>query len=201
MRTTAVYLERGATKTFAVAIEWPGWCRQAKTSEMALVTLEEYRTRYGAVVSGPFTSGPLEVIAVLDGTATTDFGAPDAQGPWDESGVDPTSMVHQGRLLRDCWSYFDDVLASAPSGLRKGLRGGGRDRDAVADHVRESERTYCSKMGVRVPPRTPWPEQREIVESALRAGSTGATWPSSYALRRVAWHVLDHAWEIEDRSH
>ena len=25
-------------------------------------------------------------------------------------------------------------------------------------------------------------------------------WPAPYALRRIAWHALDHAWEIEDRS-
>lgn len=25
-------------------------------------------------------------------------------------------------------------------------------------------------------------------------------WPPRYAARRIAWHVLDHAWQIEDRS-
>jgi hypothetical protein len=25
-------------------------------------------------------------------------------------------------------------------------------------------------------------------------------WPPRYAARRIAWHALDHAWEIEDRS-
>jgi hypothetical protein len=24
--------------------------------------------------------------------------------------------------------------------------------------------------------------------------------PPRYAIRRIAWHVLDHAWEIEDKS-
>jgi hypothetical protein len=28
----------------------------------------------------------------------------------------------------------------------------------------------------------------------------GRRWPPRYAARRIAWHVLDHAWEIEDRS-
>jgi hypothetical protein len=27
----------------------------------------------------------------------------------------------------------------------------------------------------------------------------GKRWPSRYAARRIAWHALDHAWEIEDR--
>jgi hypothetical protein len=25
-------------------------------------------------------------------------------------------------------------------------------------------------------------------------------WTARYAARRIAWHALDHAWEIEDRS-
>lgn len=88
-----------------------------------------------------------------------------------------------------------------PPSLRKGPRGGGRDRDAIADHVREAERSYGRTIGVRVPPQTPWAEQRAAVLEALRAGAPGGSWPARYAVRRFAWHVLDHAWEIEDRSH
>jgi hypothetical protein len=25
-------------------------------------------------------------------------------------------------------------------------------------------------------------------------------WTQRYAARRIAWHALDHAWEMEDRS-
>ena len=28
----------------------------------------------------------------------------------------------------------------------------------------------------------------------------GRTWTARYAARRIAWHALDHAWEMEDRS-
>ena len=51
-----------------------------------------------------------------------------------------------------------------------------------------------------MPPRTPWPEQRQAFSTAVRAGAPGATWPLGYAVRRFAWHVLDHAWEVEDKS-
>jgi hypothetical protein len=27
----------------------------------------------------------------------------------------------------------------------------------------------------------------------------GERWPALFAIRRSAWHALDHAWEIEDR--
>ena len=30
------------------------------------------------------------------------------------------------------------------------------------------------------------------------AGRKG--WPHRYAARRMAWHVLDHAWEMQDRT-
>jgi hypothetical protein len=35
-------------------------------------------------------------------------------------------------------------------------------------------------------------------EAPLKA--PGKRWPPRYAARRIAWHVLDHAWEIEDRT-
>ena len=35
-------------------------------------------------------------------------------------------------------------------------------------------------------------------EAPLKA--PGKRWPPRYAARRIAWHALDHAWEIEDRS-
>jgi len=55
-------------------------------------------------------------------------------------------------------------------------------------------------MGVRLSPRTTWDEQRAAYLEALRAGIPHQSWPARYAVRRLAWHVMDHAWEIEDRS-
>lgn len=192
---TDVYLEVGAKRVFACAVDWPGWCRSAKSEEGALEALLAYVPRYAAVVPG-FDPGDLHVVGRLPGNATTDFGAPDARGDWDLSAPDPGRLVG---LLERCWEVFDDVVAGAPSSLRKGPRGGGRDRDEVAAHVQEAERSYGRKVGARVPPRTPWPEQRAAFSVALRSGEGGA-WPVRYAVRRFAWHVLDHAWEIEDRS-
>jgi len=64
-----------------------------------------------------------------------------------------------------------------------------------------AERSYSSKVGARVPPRTPWPEQRAALVAALRGPhAPSGKWPRRYAIRRCAWHVLDHAWEIEDKS-
>lgn len=65
--------------------------------------------------------------------------------------------------------------------------------------VREAERSYGRKIGVRLPPRTPWDEQRLAVRAALRSGGPADAWPVRYAYRHIAWHVLDHAWEVEDK--
>ena len=36
----------------------------------------------------------------------------------------------------------------------------------------------------------------------LRKGeiATSSGWPVRYAIRRMAWHVLDHAWEMQDKD-
>jgi hypothetical protein len=197
---TRVYFEGAKRSVFAVALEWPGWCRRAKTEEEALESLLDYQDRYAAVLSMPFRPGKLDVVGSFPGTATTVFGAPDVVTPWDLEPVTPRDLKRQVAVLEDCWAYFDEVVTSAPAELTKGPRGGGRDRDQVVDHTREAERHYCSALGRRVPPRTPWAEQRATITEAMLAGSPGGKWPPTYCLRRMAWHVLDHAWEIEDKG-
>ncbi len=200
MAPSRVYLEQGKKLAFAVSLDWPGWCRHAKTPDLALEALDQYRDRYARIVTSAFRTGAFEVIGTVKGNGTTDFGAPDARGPWDKISVTPRELSRQIAVLQDCWNYFDAVVANAPSRLRKGPRGGGRDRDAIVDHVREAERAYCSRVGFRVAPRTPWDEQRDVVVTTLRAGSSNPKWPVAYAIRRCAWHIVDHAWEIEDKS-
>lgn len=195
-----MYLEEGARSVFAVSLEWPGWCRRAKTADLAIAALEGYRDRYAKIVTAPFRPGSFEIVGTTKGNATTDFGAPDARGPWDESALAPEELTRQLAILQDCWNYFDAVVESAPATLRRGPKGGGRDRDKIVNHVREAERAYCSRVGFRVAPRTPWDEQRDVVLTTMRSGTSTARWPVAYAIRRCAWHIVDHAWEIEDKS-
>jgi hypothetical protein len=191
--TTRVYLETGTTWTFACALDWPGWCRRGKGDGAALEALLAYADRYAAVV-GEAPDPRLTVLGSVKGNATTEFGAPGVVSEWER----PLKATDLPRL-QACWHAFDAVVAGAPAALQKGPRGGGRDRDQIVEHVREAERAYGRQVGVKVPPRTPWPEQREQLLEGLRAGAE-TKWPPSYAVRRIAWHVLDHAWEIEDKS-
>ena len=189
-----VYLESEKAWTFACAVDHPGWQRRAKGEEAALQALEDYRSRYAAAVGHP-VEGDLHVVGRVPGTATTSFGAPDARGPWDDEPL----QDHEIPALQAVWGFFDDCVARASEVLQKGPRGGGRDRDEIVDHVREAERAYGRQVGLKVPPRTAWPEQRAALVAAFEAGE-GGKWPVKYAVRRVAWHVLDHAWELEDKS-
>jgi hypothetical protein len=198
---TRVYLEAGKTWTFACAVDWPGWCRRAKGGgEAAIEALLDYAPRYRPVAGTRWKPGEIEVIGRIKGDATTDFGAPHMVGEWDTNTLSAADRRAQLRLLQRSWGYFDSVVPNAPASLRKGPRGGGRDRDKMVDHVREAERAYAPKYGIRVPPRTPTAEHRAIIVAGLQDDATDAKWPWPYVVRRMAWHVLDHAWEIEDRS-
>jgi hypothetical protein len=201
---TRVSLETGKRWTFAVALDWPGWCRRGKggmgNTEAALEALQEYEQRYRAVVGKAFTPGVLEVIGSVESDMHADFGAPGIAGPWDSDPLPAKEADRLVSLMEACWKAFDQQVAKAPASLAKGPRGGGRDRDKMVDHVREAERAYASRSGVKVPPRTPWPEQRALIVEALRDVPEGAKWPPRYSITRIAWHVTDHLWEIQDRS-
>jgi hypothetical protein len=198
-----IYLEVGKTWTFACALDWPGWCRRGKGRDEAIEELIRYIPRYAAVAGRAFSPGQVRVIGEVAGSATTDFGAPAAIGDWDRVDLSKKDGMRLAGLLDKAWKTFDLVVSGAPDHLRKGPRGGGRDRDAIVEHVRDAERSYGRKMGVAVPPRTPWPEQRAAYLDAVRAaGGPGgeSAWPLRYVVRRIGWHVVDHAWEIEDRG-
>jgi hypothetical protein len=201
--TTRIGLEVGAKWVFASALDWPGWCRRGKGEDGAVETLLDYAGRYRGVAGRAFRVGTPEVVGRVKGDATTDFGAPGARGPWDAEPFDAKEAARQVRLLRAAWSAFDGAVQAAPAVLPKGPRGGGRDRDAIAEHVREAERSYARRIGVRAAPRTAWEDQRSAIADAVlvrTSDEASTTWSPRYFLRRTAWHVLDHAWELEDKS-
>lgn len=205
-----VYLEVGGKRTFASAADWPGWCRSGKDEQAALAALAAYAPRYAAVAKlakAPFIDGEpnFTVVERIKGNATTDYGAPGVQAKDESKPLTPKRAARMRDLLEASWDYLDKVVAQAPSTLRKGPRGGGRDRDAMFDHVLGAETEYGKRIGVRQ--KQPSGKDRTAIRAFRRAILEGlddpnpeARWPVSYAARRTAWHALDHAWEIEDRS-
>jgi hypothetical protein len=214
----SVTIEAAPKKAFATAVDWPGWSRSGKTEEAALDALAAAASRYGIVVREAAMRFPAaaadrdayDVVEKTGGGSGTEFGVPSSITDLDGRPVTAADARRLVRILEAVWTVFDDVAASSPAELRKGPRGGGRDRDKMIGHVVESEWYYAREIGLREP--QPDPSDRPALE-ALRAaildvlrhpsdGSplAGRKWPPRYAARRIAWHALDHAWEMEDRS-
>jgi len=198
------------------AYDWPGWCRSEKDEAAALAALAAYAPRYAPVAKkariafDPKSAAAFRVVEHLAGTATTDFGAPDSVAKRDTRPLAAPEAKRIAVLLNAAWVIFDEVIAGAPAVLRKGPRGGGRDRDQIADHVLGAEGAYVRKLGLRLEPPTRGDhrgiaEFRAAIIDVLGKPSNGKAlvergWPQRYAARRIAWHALDHAWETQDRS-
>jgi hypothetical protein len=149
-----------------------------------------------------------DVVERLPGNATTEFGAPGAIAKAEFKRLTKKEAGRLSALVSASWTVFDRVVEIGPAALRKGPRGGGRDRDAIVEHVLGAETAYAPKLGLRLKPPAIGDlaairEHRNAIVAGLRAGTKGVTdrgWPARYVARRVAWHALDHAWEIENRS-
>lgn len=205
-------------KVVATAWDWPGLERGGKTEEDALATLESYLPRYEPVavragMGDEFRAQTnLTVVERYDGVGSTDFwGISFASSDFDRQPVPAEEWERRLRLLRACWDVFDDVAARVSPELRKGPRGGGRNRDEIINHVFGNERVqFGKKIGVLTPQGvmlTPegLRQHRDDYVDALReyhaeGKMAGRTWTLSFFLRHTAYHVMDHAWEMEDKD-
>jgi hypothetical protein len=220
---TEVYLEVGRKMVFAGALDWPGWCRSAGDEGAALATLVAYAPRYARIVSRrtidfapPDDPAKLAVVERLAGTSTTDFGAPDVAPARDKEPFDEAVRERSEAILAAIWHAFDrTVRAAEGKELRKGPRGGGRERDGIVRHVLGADTAYLRRLAQKFNPDEGAPltdelrRTRQAIRAALAAGVRGeipqtgprggALWTPRYFVRRVAWHTVDHLWEIEDR--
>lgn len=214
-----VMVELGKKKrVVASAFSWRGWDRSGKTEEEALRVLAAYRPRYAKVaalagLADEFSAtGELAVVERLEGTGMTDYY--EVSGRSAEPELEQMSEAACERkiaLLRASWSHFDEVASHVSPDLRKGPRGGGRDRDAIVYHANGAEiQEFARKVGVISPPEA-WRDAGElrahrealctgIREFNARGPSAGRWWTVQFLIRRCAWHMLDHAWEMEDRD-
>jgi hypothetical protein len=207
-----VFTEAGKTRVFASALDWPGWARRAKTEELAIEALADYLPRYAPVVRLAGLEPPQGDLVIVErhpGLAkNADFGALGEIAQSETAPLPADEGARLASLLEAAWSVFDEVAAAAPAQLRKGPRGGGRDTGQIVDHVRGAELMYARKLGL---PRDKaqagpdaWPALRARIGAALRDPENLVKppngWPPRYGARRLAWHVLDHLWEIEDKS-
>lgn len=197
--STKVYIEQGAKRAFASAADWPGWSRSGKTEQAALENLAQYAPRYAKVtrlakLELPKDATTMTVVERIKGNATTDFGAPGVPAKAEAKKLTPKETERHIALLEASWRYLDQTRARSPQELKKGPRGGGRDRDKMYAHVRDAEMAYASALHLKMKGH-----DRRGFLAAFRKPDPEARWPTAYAIRRIAWHALDHAWEMEDR--
>lgn len=209
---TDIYLELGKKKAVAWSLEWPGWCRIRKNEQEVIQALIDYEPRYRVIAQRAgleFEPGELVVVERLQGDSNTDWGMPAVLAAAETRPMDAATAQRNIAIIRAAWEVLKEVVASSPEELRKGPRGGGRERDDVWHHVVECERTYARKIGVRHKPfdvndQNALNAMLEETAATLSKPSNGEPlvaggWTASYAIRRMAWHVIDHIWEIEDR--
>jgi hypothetical protein len=204
-----VLVETTPKRAYASALDWPGLARPGRDEAAALASLEAAIPRYRAAleaagITGPADGTALEVVERLDGDASTAFGVPAMVAEADRRPLGAPEAAVLVAIVRAAWQAFDTIAAGAPDELRKGPRGGGRDTSKVVEHVWGADDAYASVMGAKTRGLA-GDDLRAAMLAALARPSDGSPlagkrWPPRYAARRIAWHALDHAWEIEDRS-
>jgi len=213
-----VMIERGRKKqSVAVAFDWPGWDRSGKTEDLALERLAAYRPRYAKVmdVAGLgeafAATGELAVVERIDGIGMTDFyGMSCLPATPEHEQMAEAECERKLAILQACWTYLDAVAARVSPELRKGPRGGGRERDHIVRHANGAEiAEWANKVGVLTPldareDPARLQAHREAMVAAIRdynaRGVPARTWTVQYLIRRCCYHMLDHAWEMEDRD-
>ena len=223
MNPIDVFIESGRKKVFASALEWPGWSRSGRDEKSALQNLVDYGLRYAQVMAvgevefqAPADTADLNVVEQHAGNSSTDFGSPAVIPDVDREPFDRRQLEFSQSILEACWKSFDGAVESAKGrSLRKGPRGGGRDLDKMIQHVLDADKAYLSRLAwkfTKIDAQDRYEQlqrTREAIINALEAAAMGdlpekgprggIVWPASYFIRRTAWHVLDHTWEIEDR--
>lgn len=218
MRVTLEIGPKGK-RVAAVAPDWPGLERSAKTGAEAVEKLRAYLPRYAPVARLADMSADFDAIHNIDvveqypGTGSTDFwGISFAFSSIDAQEMSRDELARELRLMQACWAFFDEVRGRVSAEMKKGPRGGGRDRDGIVRHTFAAERDWASGVGVLTPDGAMLTDDglkthREAYCQAIRdyhsqrkqAGSR-AKWPLRFLIRHTAFHTLDHAWEMEDKD-
>jgi len=213
-----VMLEAGpkGKKVVAVAPDWPGLSRGAKTGEAAIERLREYLPRYAPIAAlagmaaefAPIAT--IEVVEEYPGTGSSDFwGISFAYSSIDRREMSREELERQLALMQGSWTFFDEVRSRVSVQMRKGPRGGGRDRDEIVRHTVLCEQDWGPKLGLpghngSMPSDAELRAHRENYVEAIRAyhaaGKQARTWPLRYLIRHTAFHTLDHTWEMEDKD-
>jgi hypothetical protein len=211
-----IVIERGKKKAVAYAPSWPGLSRGASSIDGALEKLASYADRYRGVaalagLSGEFPSTPtFKIVEEVPGRGMTDFwGISFAPSTGEQGQMSEEECERKLAILRACWKYFDRVAARVSAELKKGPRGGGRDRDQIIRHIFANERDWAKMLALDLAEDAMLTakgraKHRNSYVRAIRqynaTGKSARSWRLQFLLRHTAYHVMDHAWEMEDKD-
>ncbi len=216
--TLRVILEIGKKRrVVAGATDWPGLDRWGTSEDDAIAKLQSYVPRYAGVAERAgqapafARARDMEVVERVPGSSSTDFwGIAHVPSQVEIEVLTARELERRLDLLRACWATFDDIAGGIAGELLPGPRSAGRTRDQIIRHVYASEPEQLSrKVEVRTPREvvlTPdgLRDHRAAYLDAIRAynaeGKPARTWPIQFLVRRTAHHVMEHAWEMEDRD-
>ena len=144
-------------KVVAVAPDWPGLDRGAKTGQEAIDRLRSCIPRYLQVaklaeMDAAFdTIKDIDVVEQYPGIGGTDFwGISFAFSSIDKQDMSGDELERELALMQACWRFFDDVRKRVSAEMQKGPRGGGRDRDHIVRHTLSVEQDWAGGVGVPV---------------------------------------------------
>jgi hypothetical protein len=213
-----VVLEVGKKRrVVAGAMDWPGLDRWGTSEDDALAKLLAYVPRYAGVAERAGMARAyagardVDVVERVPGSSSTDFwGIAHVPSQVERDVLSSAALERRLELMRACWAHFDDLITRVSGELLPGPRSAGRTRDQIIRHVLINEpEQFSRKVEVRSPPDhvlTPdgLARHRRAYLDAIRAynaeGRPARTWPIQFLIRRTAHHVMDHAWEMEDRD-
>ena len=216
--TLRVILEMGKKRrVVAGAMDWPGLDRWGTSEDDALDKLSSYLPRYAGVAERAGMGSVFarardaQVVERVPGSSSTDFwGIAHVPSQIEREVLSSVDLERRLDLLRACWACFDDAAARVSRELRLTSRGGGRNRDQIIRHVYGTEPgQFSRKIEVRTPLEVVLTSEglaahRQEFLDAIRAYNAedkpARTWPIQFLVRRTAHHVMDHAWEMEDRD-
>ena len=103
-------------KVAAVAPDWAGLERGAKTGQAAIERLVAYLPRYAPVaklagMEAEFAASTnVDVVEQYPGTGSTDFwGISFAFSAFDRQDMSSEELARELTLMRACWAFFDEV--------------------------------------------------------------------------------------------
>lgn len=219
---TRVYIERGRKAVLAGAVDWPGWMGIGETDVEALLSLFDLAPRYASVLHAaqldftpPISRHDFDLIETLAGGLSTDLGGPHLAPHADTAAISESDYMRLQSVLLACWQAFDAAIAGAEGHVLAAPQSGpDLTLDEIIIHVIKNDQSDLERLAWSHRFRNlpdPLDELREIREGTLRAltraafgeipavATTAELWSARFFVRKLAWHTLTHAWEIEER--